>query len=99
MQTEIIILTATIVSSVFSLFSLGLAVAALIKTIAAEKSTHSLQYVPIDPQVDQANKEYLEGWATSEDALEKQRKAFREELKEDMPELYPDEEDKKIYSF
>lgn len=101
MQTNFI-LVAAIVSSVFSVLALLLAGVALIKCIGAEKSTHSVQYMPIDPEIDKMNEQFLkekDKWATSEESLAEQMKAFKEDLEDQMPEFAPDDEDKKIYSF
>jgi hypothetical protein len=72
---------------------------ALIRVIASEKSTHTVHYAPIDEEIDRANKEYMENWATKESAIAKDQKQFKEDLENEMPDFFPDEEDSKIHSF
>lgn len=85
-------------SVLFSLISLITSVLSLAKTIGLEKSTHQVTYMPIDPEVDKQNQEYMK-WATDEDSLKEQHKYFKEDLEDSMPEFMPDDEDKKIHSF
>jgi biopolymer transport protein ExbB/TolQ len=92
----------SIISLICSLFALHeaksmvkYAIEAKIETEAMRKSTHTVQYAPIDPEIDKANQQ----WATREEVLQKQNKMFQEDLEEEMPELAPDEDDKEIFSF
>lgn len=71
---------------------------ALIKIIAMEKSTHTVQMVPIDEEVDKANQEFMKQWATSEEAIAKQNKLYKEDVEEAMPEFALEDEDKEIFS-
>ena len=71
---------------------------ALIKIIAMEKSTHTVQMVPIDEEVDKANQEFMKQWATSEEAIAKQNKLYKEDVEEAMPEFALEDKDKEIFS-
>lgn len=82
----------------FSCIALCVAVSSHIKILAMEKSTHSIQYVPVDPDIDKANEEYTKQWATSEEALKKDRKLYKEELEDEMPEFSLTDDDKEIFS-
>lgn len=72
---------------------------AIIEVKALQRSTHSVQYMPIDPEIDKENSEYTNKWATSEASLREQDKLYNEDLEAQMPSFLPDEEDKKTYSF
>lgn len=74
------------------------ATVALIKVIAIEKSTHTVQMMPIDEVVDKENKKYMEQWASSEEAIKKQEKMYREEIEDEMPEFALTDEDKESFS-
>lgn len=98
----LILLILTIFSSVISITCCILAGIAIkysmqshVAVLAMEKSTHTVQYMPIDPQIDKENQE----WATKQENLDKDRKMFRDEIKNEMPEFAADDEDSKIYSF
>ena len=107
------LITAIVAGIGTILASLGLLVACLayIKAQAIESSTHSVQYMPIDPAVDAANEAFLNSknkdqdgdtgnsWATSPDSLRKQREMFNEDLEDNMPEFATTDEDKEIISF
>ena len=82
----------------FGLVAVFLGIYAAITVKAMEKSTHSVQFMPVDPEIDKVNKEYSE-WATSNETLEQQEKMFAKELEEQMPEFSPTETDKKRYVF
>lgn len=72
---------------------------AVFKVLAMEKSTHSITYMPIDPEVDKENSEYMKTWATQDASLKKQSKVYKEDLEETMPEFVSDDDDLKIHSF
>jgi len=77
---------------------------ALAKAVGIEKSTHQVQYVPVDPEIDKANEEYLsqvkeKNWATNDTAISAQQDMFKEDLEDMMPEFAMDDEDLKKYSF
>lgn len=87
-----------LLSVIISVISLITSVLSLAKTIGLEKSTHQVTYMPIDPEVDKQNQEYMQ-WATQDESLKEQSKYFKEDLEENMPEFMPDDDDKKIHSF
>jgi len=100
------IITKSDLSLIFSIIGLTIACLsviigsyAAIKVVAIEKSTHSVTYMPIDPEIDKANKEYVDQWATQDEEIEKQNKLFSKDLKEVMPELAPTDDDKKRFIF
>jgi hypothetical protein len=75
----------------------------LVLLIAKEKSTHTVQLTPVDTEIDRLNEEFLKNnrkgsWATSEEAIEKQKKMYQEEIEAEMPEFSLDEDDKEIFS-
>lgn len=90
----IITLVLSIVSILMTAIAMVIAVLALIKTIAAEKSTHSIQYVPVDEEIDKANSEFLakDSWATKEKNIDKDYKLYQEELEDVMPEFFEEAE-------
>lgn len=73
------------------------ALLAYIELRAFNKSTHQIQYMPVDEQIDKENQEYIkklggdpflnENWATSEASIEKQNKLYKEDLEEALPEF------------
>ena len=76
---------------------------ALCKIIGLEKSTHQIQYVPVDEEIERANAEYLssmnDDWATPSSVFEKDEKIYKKQMEELMPDFMPDEEEKKTRSF
>lgn len=102
MNTQFFLLLSSILGLIFGLLGTIIGLVALVKTIAAAKSTHSVQYVPMDEEIDRANNEYMkknEAWATKESAIAKDQEEFRENLEDAMPEFYPDDDDRKVHSF
>lgn len=95
----------SIISLIFTSFSAILASYAAVKVVAMEKSTHSLQYMPVDPQLDKENQAFMEqmsvddNWATSDDSIRKQQEIFKKDMEENLEYFYPEEEDKKTFSF
>lgn len=85
-----LVIALTILTTVSLIFSM----ASLIKVIAMEKSTHSVQFMPIDEEIDKANKD----WASSEEAIKKQQKMYQEEIEDEMPEFALTDEDKETFS-
>ena len=83
----------------FSTLGVLLAVLSWTKVQALEKSTHTVQMVPIDEEIDKANRDYMEQWATSQKSLEEQAKMDIEDRDDLMPEFASSEEDKKTYTF
>lgn len=85
-------------SIVLSVLALIFSISSLIKSIGAEKSTHSVQYIPIDEEVDKENQEYVKEWATSDKAIKQEKKFYQEELEDEMPFFASTKEDKEIFS-
>ena len=80
--------------------SLLLSSICLIMIISRDKSTHTVQMVPIDEEIDKANEEYLakQKWATSEKAIKKENKLYKEQVEDEMPEFSLTDDDKEIFS-
>jgi hypothetical protein len=96
---NILIIISTL-GLIFGLLGTILGLLALVKSIAAEKSTHSVQYMPIDEEIDKENNDYLnQSWATKESAIAKDQDEFRQNLEDDMPDFYPDDDDRKVHSY
>jgi len=95
-----LLLIISSISLFFGVLGTIMGLVALIKTIAAEKSTHSVSYMPIDEEIDKANDDYLnQPWATKESAIAKDQEEFRQSLEDDMPDFYPDDDDRKVHSY
>ena len=97
--SAIISLTAALISFIFSLVT-------YCKMVGLQNSTHSVQYVPMDPVTDRENEDYLkenqqeEDWATTEESYLAEDKKYRKDRNEIMPDFAVDEEeDLKIHSF
>jgi hypothetical protein len=71
MEISSIILGLVISTCILSGISLIIGVYCMIKVLAMEKSTHSVQYVPID-----------EAWSTDEKEIDKINKQFKEDTEE-----------------
>lgn len=96
---NILIIISTL-GLIFGLLGTIMGLVALVKCIAAEKSTHSVQYMPIDEEIDKENNDYLnQSWATKESAIAKDQEEFRQSLEDDMPDFYPDDDDRKVHSY
>lgn len=76
-------LILAVISTILSIYS-------LVKVMAMEKSTHTVQLMPVDEDIDKHNQKIMEEWATSEESIAKQQKMYREDLEDEMPELYED---------
>jgi hypothetical protein len=98
MTLQEISLILSIVSIILVPLSLLVGIVALIKIMALEKSTHSIQYVPVDEEIDKANEEYMKQWATDDAAIAKEQKLYQEELADEMPEFALNENDKEVFS-
>lgn len=95
-EMAIIVISASIIGLTIACISCILACLALSKIIGLEKSTHQIQYVPVDEEIEQANDEWR---ATSSETLNDQDKLYRQQIEDEMPEFALDEEDKKTFSF
>lgn len=98
----------TLTLSGFFIACLGTIIASvsLIKVLAMQRSTHSVQFeqIALDGAIDKDNEAFLKkesnSWATSPESLLKQNKLFKEDLKEDMPELSSSIiDDNEVHSF
>jgi hypothetical protein len=98
MTLQEISLILSIVSIILVPLSLLVGIVALIKIMALEKSTHSIQYVPVDEEIDKANEEYMKQWATDDAAIAKEQKLYQEELADEMPEFALNDNDKEVFS-
>ena len=87
------------ISLIFSVISTIIGLVALVKNIATEKSTHSVTYMPMDQEIDKENEEFLKNWATKESKIAEDQELFREDLETEMPDFFPDEEDRKRHSY
>lgn len=110
MSQEILIylMVSSILSLIFSVLALIIGSYAAIVCVGSLKATHTVTYMPIDEEIDKANKAFMENqdltsneelWATSDEELAKQDKLYREDLEDIMPEFVPSDKDKKKYSF
>ena len=86
-----LIITA-IVSAIFSILALGVALYCAIELASFKKSTHSIQYV--DPNIDKANEEFIK----AQQDIEKYNKEYSEELQAEMPFFHKDKDDLKRQS-
>lgn len=93
------ILVTSGISLLFSIVTMFVAILALSKVNGIERSTHSVQMVPIDDEIDDYNQKIVSQWATSDESIEEQQKLFKKDLEMEMEEFLPSEEDKKIHSF
>ena len=94
-----IVIAGFILSALALLFSM----VAIVMMIAKDKSTHTVQMIPVDEEIDRANEEFLRAnrkdpWASSEEAILKQQKLYNEEVEKEMPEFALDDSDKEIFS-
>jgi hypothetical protein len=87
-----------IASLIIGTLALLLSLVSVIMIIAKEKSTHTVQMVPVDEEIDRANQEFLNKWASSEEAIKKEQKLYNEELEAEMPEFALTDDDKEVFS-
>jgi hypothetical protein len=103
MNLEIVLIIISSLSFIFSFLTVGFAFKALIEVKAMQRSTHAVEYVPIDPEIDKANDEYMRKekereWATSSKSIHKQNEMYKEQIEDNLPEFVLSEDDKEIYS-
>jgi hypothetical protein len=87
---------------IFGILGTIIGLAALVKTIAAEKSTHTMiqNMAPVSEEIEKANNDYLnQTWATKESAFAKEQENLQNTLEDDMPDFYPDDDDRKVHSY
>lgn len=87
-----------IASLIIGTLALLLSLVSVIMIVAKEKSTHTVQMVPVDEEIDRANQEFLNKWASSEEAIKKEQKLYNEELEAEMPEFALTDDDKEVFS-
>lgn len=92
---SILSIVIAIVCGFVTLFALRYSMEAKIAVGALEKSTHAVQYVPLDPKIDLENQE----WSTKQEALDKERKMYQEDIETEFPMFAETDEDKKVYTF
>ena len=81
---------------IFSIFALYYSIKAWTASESLRLSTHTVQYEPVDKEIDQAN----QNWSTKqENNLASEQKAFSEDIENEMPEFASDDEDKEVFSF
>lgn len=98
MENVNIFLIISVLCLFFSVLSTIIGLVALVKVLAAEKSTHTITYQSVDNEIDKANEEFMKNWATKESAIAKDQELFREDLENEMPDFFPDEDEKEIIS-
>jgi len=96
---QILVVVCSLLSIILSVICLITSVFAIIKVTAMEKSTHQVTYMPVDEQIDKENQDFMKKWATDEESLKTQNKAYKEDLEDLMPEFTLEDDDKKIHSF
>lgn len=100
-ELYITLLTCSFLGGLLSIGAVILSCVSYINVIGLKNSTHSVQYMPINPEIDQENEAFLkkENWATSQEAIIKEESLYKEELAANMPQFSIDEEDREILSF
>ena len=87
-----------IASLIIGSLALLLSSVSIILMVAKEKSTHTVQMIPVDAEIDRANEEYLSKWATSEEAIKEDQKLYNEEIASEMEEFSLTDDDKEVFS-
>ena len=59
MTLDMLLIIVCSISFIFSFLTVGFSIKAMIEVKAMQKSTHSLEYVPVDPEIDKANEDFL----------------------------------------
>lgn len=83
---------------ILATIALVLSIISIVMQVARDKATHTVQMIPVDEEINRANEEFMKKWATSEEAIQKQNKLYKEDLEEKMPEFALEDEDKEIFS-
>jgi len=103
-KVDIFIIVSSL-SLIFSVIGTILGLIAVVKTLAVEKSTHTITYQSVDKEIDKANEEYVskanktDNWATQESAFAKEQESYLEDLESELPDFFPEDDDHKIRSF
>ena len=95
-ELYIFLVSSSIIGLTIACISAIVACLALCKIIGLEKSTHQVQFVPIDDEIKEANEEWR---ATSSTVLSEEQRLYNEQLTDEMPEFALSDEDKKTFSF
>lgn len=97
-----ILLIISLLGLIFAVLSTIIGLTALVKVIAAEKSTHTLTYqpVPVDQEIEKANEEVLKKWARdSQSTIAKDQELFKEDLETEFPDFLDTDESDGAISF
>ena len=100
---ESVALGVAVASLIIAVIGCVFAFIACYKIIGVEKSTHTVQMMPVEDSINTKDP-FSSGFdAFMEDGLAekiaKDHKMYREQIKEEMPQFAPDEEDEKIISW
>jgi hypothetical protein len=98
---ESVALGVAIASFIIAVIGCVFAFIACYKIIGVEKSTHTVQMMPVEDSVKDPFSSGFNNFMddTLSPKLEKDHKLYREQIKEEMPQFAPDEEDEKIISW
>ena len=108
---NILLIFLLTVSCALSVIAVTCGIVAIIKVVAMEKSTHTMQYVSTDEytkkftqEENTAHEELYSNqepeWATTSATIAEQNKKYQEELKDQGFDFFlPEDDDKKKYSF
>lgn len=108
---NILLIFMLTVTCTLSVIAVTCGIMALIKVIAMEKSTHTMQYVSTEEQLPNFTRQENTAkwdldsngepeWATTSASIAEQNKKYQEELKEQGFDFFlPEDDDKKKYSF
>ena len=83
---------------ILATISLVFSIVNTIMFMAKEKATHTVHLMPVDDEIERANKEYLNKWATSDKAIKKENKLYQEEIESEMEEFALTDEDREVFS-
>jgi uncharacterized protein YqhQ len=94
-------------SLLLAVLGIGLAVYSLIEVKSLQRSTHQVQFMPVDEAIDRENQDFINSlqtrdmepevshrdmWATTDESLKKQNELYRDDLERTMPEFVDDDE-------
>lgn len=88
----ILVLVTSILSILLAIGAIIMSSMALLKALATEKATHSVQFMPIEDNL-------KDNWSTSEASLKKQADLYKKDVEENLPDFADNEEATKPYSF
>ena len=93
-----ITLVLNLVAIILSSLSLIIGTIALAKIIGLNSSTHSVQLMPVDPEIDKINQQYTKEWATSDKAIKEEMNMYKEDIEDNMNQFSETKLDKEIFS-